>query len=315
MQNYGQIDNSLTKKVNFIFFVLVAVIVFLILLIINPTHGGLVKSNLSKFLRIDFINVGTGDSILIRTPMGRNFLVDGGTSVSAKNAKKAKRELVQDYLHNLGIRKLDGIVLTNYHNEHLGGLIPVLRLFSVKKVWECGGKSKTDLYKSFKKLCSVKKIKRITAEAGMILDWGNELFVQVLHPDGEIKNEDMPGVNNQSVVIALRYGKVQTLLTSDIEKLAEKELLKYGSQIKSQILKVPFHGSGKSNDLSFFKLVYSRVAIIPVSANNPFKYPSKEILETLKRFRTKIYRSDVNGNIKLTIGGKTSNDYRIDVDH
>lgn len=315
MHRYGINNDALVrKKLNFLIAVLVIILIFIFTLLVTPEHGGLVKSRLSKKLLIDFINVGNGDCILVRTPMGKSFLIDGGPDLSAETSKKAKLEIVQNYLRAKDINALDGIVVTNWYNNHIGGIINVLAYFGVNQIWECGGKAKTQIYKKYKKMCSIRRIKRITLEAGMTLDWGNELFVQVLHPDGEAKVGDFPGMNDKSVALVLRYGKVQVLLTSNIEKKAQMELLKYGNSIKSQIMQVPFHGSEKSLYKPLLRSVSPKSAVIQVGAGNPFKYPSKNVLAEYKKMGVNMYRTDLNGSVRLIIGGKTSEDFSFEVD-
>ncbi|GAB4279881.1 MAG: hypothetical protein Kow0029_24030 [Candidatus Rifleibacteriota bacterium] len=276
--------------------------------------GGLVQTNLNKDLRLDFVNVGQGDAILVRTPMGKTYLVDAGMNVTLAEARKENRELIQNYLRNLGITRLDGIVITHWHNDHLGGIIPLLRLYDVPQIWECPTDFETDLFRKYEELCSKKRIRRISTKAGDVLEWGNELFVQVLHPDNKSRTHEYSDMNNMSIVLLLRYGKVQTILAGDIEEEGEREVVKYGPAIKSQILKIPHHGSDTSIYSLFIKRVAPEVGIIQVGRNNPFKHPSDKTLLAYGTIGTKIYRTDRHGNIRLFIGGKDEKDYRFEVD-
>jgi competence protein ComEC len=315
MGKYGLQQNSLqSKKPNFVFFVLLIMVIFVWALLVSPDHGGLVATNINTELRVDFINVGQGDSILIRTPKGQSYLIDAGANATVADARREGRELVQNYLRNLKISRLDGVVMTHWHNDHLGGMLPVLRLFDVDKIYETPSSYATEAYEEYEAICARKRIRRITAKAGDVLEWGNELFVQVLNPEKPGKPRGDSEVNNTSVVLLLRYGKVQILFAGDIEEEAEREVIKYGDAIGSQIMKVPHHGSDTSDYMGFLQKVAPEVGIIMVGRNNPFQHPSSRALSHYERIGTKLYRTDRHGNIRLFVGGKEENDYRFEVD-
>ena len=315
MSKFGFEQKSFqSKKTNFVFFALLILVVFVWALVLSPDHGGLVEANLNPELRIDFINVGQGDAILIRTPRGKNFLIDGGNNVTVTDARREGRELVQNYLRQQKISKLDGVVVTHWHNDHLGGLIPVLRLFEVDKVYETPSSFYSDSWKSYDEICTKSRIKRTSLKAGDVLEWGNELFVQVLHPDKPGKEKTYADVNNMSIVLLLRYGKVQILLPGDIEEDSEREVMKYGEGIRSQIIKVPHHGADTSDYLSFLKMVKPETGVIMVGRSNAFKHPSPRTISHYDQVGTKLYRTDRHCNIRLQVGGKDSADYRFVVD-
>lgn len=315
MNRYGFEQKSFqSRKTNFVFFVLLIAVIFVWALLFSSDLGGLVQSNLHPELRIDFVNVGQGDAILVRTPGGRNYLIDGGQTATIADARKENRELIQLYLRDKGITRLDGIVVTHWHNDHLGGIIPVLRLYDVPEIWECPTSFETETFKSYEELCAKKRIKRISTRAGDVLEWGNELFVQVLHPDAKSRTHNYSDMNNMSIVLLIRYGKVQVMLAGDIEDDGEREVLKYGEGIKSQVLKVPHHGSDTSDYAPFIRTVAPEVAVIQVGRNNSFKHPSDKTLLEYGAAGSRIYRSDRHGNIRLYVGGKDEKDYRFEVD-
>jgi len=315
MTKYGYEQKSFqSKKTNFVFAALLIMVFFIWALLLSPDHGGLVTINLNPELRIDFINVGQGDAILVRTPMGKNYLIDGGSNVPIAEARRDGRELTHNYLRSLGIDRLDGVVITHWHNDHLGGLLPVLRLFDVGVVYEPPGAFETEAYKDFDSICSRQRIRRVTTKAGDVLEWGNELFVQALHPEKPLDSKDFSDVNNLSIVLMLRYGKVQLLFAGDIEEDAEREVMKYGDTIKSQILKVPHHGADTSDYFNFLQMVEPEIGVIMVGKNNPFRHPSIRTLSNYERLGTKLYRTDRQGNILLSVGGKDEKDFRFELD-
>ena len=315
MKSFGIKEKSFTNQnINALLGTLGILVIIVLAIIASPDHAGLVDKSMDSSLRIDFINVGQGDSILLRTPKGRNFLIDGGTNITEVEAGKAGREAVHSYIRSLKVRKLDGLVITHWHNDHLSGLLPVLKQINVAVIYEVPAGIKSDAYREYETLCKRMNIKRTTVKAGQILEWGDELFVQVLHPEDTYASEKASEINDDSVVLAVRYGKVQTLLCGDIEEDSEREILKYNEALKSQIVKIPNHGADTSDYQPFLKMVGARVGIISVGSNNPFKYPSNRTLERYEALGTKIYRTDYNGNIHAVISGKDENDFHISVD-
>ncbi len=314
MSKFGYEQKSFqSKKTNFVFASLLILVFFVWALLLSPDHGGLVAINIAPELRVEYINVGQGDAILVRTPMGKNYLIDGGANVPITEARREGRELVHNYLRTLGIGHLDGVVITHWHNDHLGGLLPVLRLYDVDVVYEPPGSFETEAYKDFEAICAKRHIKRVTTKAGDVLEWGNELFVQALHPEKPLSSREYSDVNNLSIVLLVRYGRVQMMFAGDIEEDAEREVMKYGEAVKSQILKVPHHGSDTSDYFRFLQLVSPEVGVIMVGANNVFRHPSPRTLTNYERIGTKLYRTDRHGNICLIVGGKDPGDYRFEL--
>jgi competence protein ComEC len=315
MGKFGYEQKSFqSKKTNFVFFMLLILVLFVWALVLSPDHGGLVSAGLNTELRIDFVNVGQGDAILVRTPKGKTYLIDGGINVTVSDARREGRELIQNYLRNQKISRLDGLVVTHWHNDHLGGIIPVLRLFDVERIYETPSTFNTEAWQTYDEICKKSRIPRVSVKAGDVLEWGDELFVQVLNPEKPVSSREYSDVNNMSIALLLRYGKVQILLAGDIEEDAEREILKYGEGIRSQILKIPHHGSDTSDYMPFLQMVKAEAGVIMVGRNNPFKHPSPRALSHYERVGTKLYRTDRHGNIRLFVGGKDPKDYRFIVD-
>lgn len=315
MAEYGFEQKSFqAKPVRIIFISLLILNLFVWAILLSPDQAGLIGANYSQQLHVDFINVGQGDAILVHTPMGRNFLVDGGVNVTSAQAKQLNRELVHNYLRKKKISALDGIVVTHPHNDHLGGIIPVLKNFKVGRIWDCGSEFNTDTYLEYKALCERYRIPRIVAKAGDILDWGDELFVQVLAPDHISNSTDFSDMNNMSVVLLLRYGLVNLCLAGDIETEVQKDIVRYGPGIRSQIIKVPHHGSDTSIFKPFLERIAPNYAVIQVGRGNPFNHPSQSAIDLYESMGTRIYRNDHHGTVYLKIGGKDENDFSFDVD-
>ena len=125
--------------------------------------------------------------------------------------------------------------------------------------------------------------------------------LKVLSPGKELTND----INDNSIVMKLEYLSFYCLFTGDISKSIEQKLIKeYGSYLKSEVLKVAHHGSGTSSDESFVKMVNPKISLIGVGKNNKFGHPNDEVIDTLNSINSKIYRTDLNGEININVNKK-----------
>lgn len=245
-----------------------------------------------------FLDVGQGDAIVIETPADAVMLVDGGEPWAGE-------EVVVPYLRRLGIRKLDMVVMTHPHYDHIGGLIPVLQSFAVKQILADGQIHTSRTYEDLLHLIDRKNIPFRLARAGDKVEIAGLDEVQILGPDEPF----LPGLNNNSVVLRLRYGSVTVLLTGDIEREAEKRILSSGLPVRSTILKVAHHGSRSSSSKSFLKKVLPRLAVIQVGRDNPYGHPHPATLQALEEVTGhQVLRTDILGTIVIAIDGRS---YRI----
>ncbi len=252
-------------------------------------------------LKVIFFDVGQGDAILIQFPCGGNMLIDGGEQIQGER-------VILPYLRKEGIRKIDTLVLTHPHADHVGGLIPVLKTLPVGLIVESGFPHTTDLYMEFLEVIYEKKIPYKTVHRGEELTGFSGVRIEFLNPPDPFLEAGGADINNNSVVIKLSYGRVQFLFCADIEKEAERELLNYGGRLQSHVIKVPHHGSKSSSSWEFIKEVSPEVAIISVGRRNRFGHPDSMTLNKYKRVDSRIYRTDINGAIIISTDGKS---YRI----
>ncbi len=248
-------------------------------------------------LKVIFFDVGQGDAILILFPCGGNMLIDGG--------EKAQGErVILPYLKKKGIRKIDTVVLTHAHSDHVGGLIPILKTFPVGFVVESGFPHTTDLYMEFLELIDEKNIPYKMVHRGQELTGFSGVRIEFLNPPHPFLEGRGSDINNNSIVIKLSYGRVQFLFCADIEKEAERELLNCGSKLRSLIMKVPHHGSKTSSSWEFVKRVNPEAAIISVGRRNRFGHPDSMTLMKYRRIGSEIYRTDINGAIIISTDGR-----------
>ena len=251
-------------------------------------------------LLIHFLDVGQGDSILIQTPAGANILVDAGDT-------KAGNQVVTPYLKRLGIKSLDMVVITHPHFDHIGGLIPVLETFPVGQVLADGQIHTSRTYENLLILIDQKGIPFRLARAGNKLEIpGLDEFL-VLSPQEPL----LKGLNNNSVVLALTYGKTRVLLTGDIEAEAELRILEGDLPIEANILKVAHHGSRTSSTLAFLEAVGPEAAVISAGADNNYGHPHSETLANLKAAGSRVFQTSLVGTIIVVSDGCS---YRVVID-
>ncbi|HHY32744.1 MAG TPA: MBL fold metallo-hydrolase [Firmicutes bacterium] len=244
-------------------------------------------------LRVHFIDVGQGDAVLVEAPSGKTMLIDGGPPESS--------DRLVEYLKVHGVSKLDVVVSTHPHADHIGGLIEVLREFKVGLVVDSGKVHTTATYERFLSLIDEKGIDFRLGRAGGDIDLGPGVEARILSPV-----EPLPeNINDCSVVIRLRYGTTSFLFTGDAERDAEDAMLRRGVELGATVLKVAHHGSSTSSKPWFLEEVKPAVAVILVGAGNPFGHPHRVTLMNLAEHTDEIYRTDTHGDVLVVTDGTT----------
>jgi len=258
-----------------------------------------------KGLTVSVIDVGQGDSILVESPSGQTMLIDGGPKYKRGDAG---RRYVLPYLHKKGINKLDIVVLTHPHDDHVGGLPSVLKDLPVGLVLDSGQPHTSRVYLDFLSLIDQKRIPYKLARAGQSIDLGGKdqgsrVKAEILNPSEPFIEES--ALNNNSVVIRLTYGKVTIMLMGDAEREGEQRVLKWTANSgQRSILKAGHHGSKTSSSLEFLEAVKPEVAVISVGAKNKFHHPHPSTLKRFEELGIKAYRTDLNGSIIIRTDGK-----------
>ncbi|MBA7615602.1 ComE operon protein 3 [subsurface metagenome] len=252
-------------------------------------------------LKVNFINVGEGDCILIEAPNKINILIDGGGTPQSNF--DVGNKIVIPYLRRKGINKINLLVLTHPHLDHLEGLLPVIREFRVDMVLDSGLICDSSEYKEFLSLILKKGIPYHQAKAGDNFIFSNNLEIFLLNPLYDSDFYDESDFNNASIVVKLFYKNADFLFTGDIEEATEKKLLVWQNILQSDILKVGHHGSETSTNLEFLDKVNPSIAVITVGKNH-FGHPSQKIIERLKDRNIQIYRTDENGTIIIRTNGQ-----------
>lgn len=277
----------------------IIVIIMLTVLIINlfPTP---------KKLRINFIDVGQGDSTLIRTETNKVILIDSGGSTASSSFDVGNKVLLP-YLLDRRIKKIDFIIVSHFDADHCQAFETVIDNINVRKVVVCKQSMITQEYLNIINKCKKKNIKIIVVERGDKLKIDKRTEFEILHPGERFLDDGKGGLNANAIVCKMNYklniGKIFSILfTGDIEVEAEKELEQvYGKKLKADILKIAHHGSKTSSREEFIKLVSPKIALIGVGENNKFGHPADITLERLEKEKVKVYRTDQMGEVSITI--------------
>lgn len=220
-------------------------------------------------LIVHYIDVGQADSILIQVN-GKNMLIDAGNKEDGDN--------VVAYLKKQGVKKLDYILATHPHEDHIGGMSAVIKKFPIGDFY---APKKTNNTKIFEDMITALKGKQIKiAKAGVKLDLGEGVDLLMLAPNSDNYGEDL---NNYSAVVKLTYGTNKFLFMGDAEKLSEKEILYNNFDVSCDVLKVGHHGSSSSSSKDFLDKASPKSIVISVGKGNTYGHPNKETLSGLKK--------------------------------
>jgi len=247
-------------------------------------------------LKVDFLDVGQGDSAFIETPENHQILIDGGPS-SAVLQKLSERMPFWD-------KSLDMVILTHPEKDHMAGLLDVLQKYKVDYfLWTGVIKNDAENKKLADILNKIKNTKIINANAGQEIKAGN-VFIDILYPFENLAGKELKNTSNDAGVVSkIIYGNESFLFTGDISSVAEKNIVNSGENISSNVLKVAHHGSKYSTSDLFLAAVQPKVAVIEVGKNT-YGHPTPEVLKRLQNFGIKVERTDQNGDINLVSDGK-----------
>jgi len=251
-------------------------------------------------IRIIFIDVGQGDSILIRAPLGRNVLIDGGGETA--QGEDAGAERVLPLLSKNGINNLEYVILTHPHPDHAGGLRAVLGGVSVKNYRDTGMQFEEAEASELRRIAVRKGVNRAALRPGAVIDLGSGIKLEVLGPPADVEFEK---TNDRSLVIKLAYAGTSVLFTGDAEMTEEKWLVEnHGSELACDVLKSPHHGSYTSSSSIFLDRAAPQAVVISCGLDNPFELPHSATLAKYKSRKIRVYRTDYGGDVTLTMNGR-----------
>ena len=238
-------------------------------------------------LLIDFIDVGQADSILVRN-QDKIMLIDAGTNEAG--------EMVVKYLQNLGITKIDYLVGTHPHEDHIGGLDNVINNFDIGQIYMPKIETTTKTFEDVLEAIENKNLTVTAPNKGDKIELGQAV--------GEFMTEpilDKDNLNVSSLVLRLEFGNTSYLFMGDAEEENEETII----WPKTDVLKVGHHGSSTSSSKSFLEQVQPKYAIIMAGKDNSYGLPTQETIDKLHNIGSEIYRTDEDGTIQMTSDGNT----------
>lgn len=246
-----------------------------------------------KMAAVHMIDVGQGDSILIRTKE-KAVLIDAG--------ERDQGQTVCDYLKSAGVNKLDLVIATHPHSDHIGGLADVLTQIRTEEILmpELSDEMVPTTSSFQRLLTAVEKenVRAVAAEPGLVYDLGGGVSLTVLAP---VKDYD--NLNNYSVVCRLDCGQTSFLFTGDAEKQVEQDLLDAGANLQADLLKAGHHGSSTSSCDAFLDAVRPKIAAISCGQNNDYGHPHKEVMASFSQRGVTVCRTDLQGTVVFSTDG------------
>lgn len=258
-------------------------------------------------LRVIFLDVGQGDSSLIITPEQKTILIDGGPNDKVLSGLGKFLPLRQ--------KKIDVMILTHPHSDHLDGLVDVLGRYEVGEIYYTGVLHTTGTFLEWLKIIKEKNIKMNIVKEKSKTEVGG-VTVEFLYPDRDLsvlaptdftaarlKDLKLDNLNNTSLALKLIFGRTQFLFMGDAEVPVEKYLLSEDADLRADVLKVGHHGSNSSTGEELLKKISPQYAVISAGKDNDFGHPHLRTMRRLERFGVQILRTDESGNIEMKSDG------------
>ncbi len=239
-----------------------------------------------------YLDVGQGDSIFIELPNDQTMLIDSGENYHGA--------AIVDYIKDCGHTKIDYLVGTHPHSDHVGSMAYIIRNFDIGSVYLPDASTNTYTYEKMLEAIKKKGLKVTTAKTGVniLSDSDESLDINILAPS---TTKNVKNLNNTSVVLKIKYADTSFLFTGDAEK---SELKTLNGDLSADVLKVGHHGSDTSTPQTLVDAVKPKIAVISVGKDNDYGHPSAKTLKRLENAGCEIYRTDQQQTVAVTSDGK-----------
>lgn len=236
--------------------------------------------------------------------MGQNVLIDGGPD----------NTVIKRLGENLTWwdKTIDLMILSHPHSDHVAGLAEVLKRYQVRKILYTGVVHNSPDYLAWLELIRARQIPLVIIDRPQKINLGENNYLDILYPLESVLGREVDNLNNSSLMFKLVYGQTSFLFTGDAEIEVERLLvgtqdLPVGTQdfafLQANVLKLGHHGSDTSSSQEFLEAVNPEIAIIQVGKDNDFGHPSRRVLKRLERLGAKVFRTDLEGTIRLFSDG------------
>lgn len=247
-------------------------------------------------MAVHFIDVGQGDCALI---------VAGNTRVLIDSGLRDYSSRVIRYISALGFRRIDYVIATHPHDDHIGGMADILNEFSIGRIImpevpESMVTTATYL-EDMLNVIEQKDIRADYSRTGEVITLGNGAELTILSP----VHSDYSSLNNFSITCRLSYGSQSFLFTGDIERAAESDIINSGAYIRSTVLKVPHHGSSTSSTPAFLEAVHPEYAVISIEKDNQYGHPHQEVVNRINELNCEMLDTSVSGSIVFLTDGES----------
>ncbi len=281
------------KNKKLIRIVYINLIILIIIGIIAFWHYYKPKNN----LEVIFLDVGQADATLIKTPFNQNILIDIGADFN----------VVGQLSENMPWwdRVIDLVVISHPHDDHIGGIIDVLRRYNVRQIMYTGVIYHAPIYLEFLELARLKNIPMTIINRPQTITLGDNCKINILYPIKSFVEQVVDNLNNSSIISKLDCVDKKFLFAGDAETEVERELIDHmdinSIDLSADVFKASHHGSDTSNSKEFLKRIMPKIVVIPVGSDNTFGHPSRRALKRFERIGAKVYRNDLDGTVKLLV--------------
>ena len=239
-------------------------------------------------LTVHYLDVGQGDATFLELPNNETLLIDSGEA--------EYQEQVEDYINKLGYQKIDYIIITHPHTDHMGGMAYIINNFSVGRIYMPKALATTKTYETLLKTISDKELKITKGAKGINIIDTEDLKLEIMAP----QDHEYDDLNNYSLVLLLTYKNRKFLFMGDAEKTSEDEIT---HDVECDVVKIGHHGSNTSSSKNFVNKTHAKYAIISVGAGNSYGHPHDIVLKRWEEINAKIYRTDLSGTIIISTDG------------